>query len=167
MVAPCEDLHVPGTPFQIRLARDDDRLPLALLFAAVAEERDGIATEPPVDVEARAASWTIEGTFVAVAGAEIVGSLQLERSRHGFGEIGMTVAREWRGRGVGSALLAAAIEWARERGLHKLSLGVFAHNAAAIALYRKFGFVEEGRRLKHYRRASGELWDAVDMGLLL
>jgi ribosomal protein S18 acetylase RimI-like enzyme len=79
----------------------------------------------------------------------------------------MAVDREWRGLGVGSALLAAAIEWARERGLHKLSLGVFAHNAAGIALYRKFGFVEEGRRLKHYRRASGELWDAIDMGLLL
>ena len=158
---------MPSAPFQIRPARDDDRLPLALLFAAVAEERDGIATEPPVDVESRAASWTIDGTFVAVAGAEIVGSLHLELSRHGFGEIGMAVAREWRGRGVGSALLAAAIEWARERGLHKLSLGVFAHNAPAIALYRKFGFVEEGRRLKHYRRASGELWDAVDMGLLL
>ena len=79
----------------------------------------------------------------------------------------MAVAREWRGRGVGLELLAAAIEWARERGLHKLSLGVFAHNAAAIALYRKFGFVEEGRRVKHYRRASGELWDALEMGLLL
>jgi len=79
----------------------------------------------------------------------------------------MAVAREWRGRIVGLELLAAAIEWARERGLHKLSLGVFAHNAAAIALYRKFGFVEEGRRVKHYRRASGELWDALEMGLLL
>jgi RimJ/RimL family protein N-acetyltransferase len=163
----CDDLHVPGAPFQIRLARDDDRLPLALLFAAVAEERDGIATEPPVDVEARAASWTLDGTFVAVAGAEIVGSLHLERSRHGFGEIGMAVGREWRGRGVGTALLAAAIEWARECGLHKLSLSVFPHNAAAIALYRKFGFIEEGHRVKHYRRASGELWDAIDMGLLL
>jgi ribosomal protein S18 acetylase RimI-like enzyme len=154
-------------PFQIRPARDEDRLQLALQFAAVAEERDGIATEPPVDVEARAASWTIEGTLVAVAGAEIIGSLVLEPSRHGFGEIGMAVAREWRGRGVGSALLAAAIEWARDRGLHKLSLGVFAHNTAAIELYRKFGFVEEGRRIKQYRRASGELWDAVEMGLLL
>jgi len=158
---------VPGVPVQIRLARDDDRLPLALLFAAVAEERDGIATEPPVDVEARAASWTLDGTFVAVAGAEIVGSLHLKRSRHGFGEVGMAVGREWRGRGVGSALLAAAIEWARERGLHKLSLGVFAHNEAAIGLYRKFGFIEEGRRVKHYRRASGELWDSIEMGLLL
>jgi ribosomal protein S18 acetylase RimI-like enzyme len=154
-------------PFQIRPARDEDRLQLALQFAAVAEERDGIATEPPVDVDARAASWTIEGTLVAVAGAEIIGSLVLEPSRHGFGEIGMAVAREWRGRGVGSALLAAAIEWARDRGLHKLSLGVFAHNTPAIELYRKFGFVEEGRRIKQYRRSSGELWDAIEMGLLL
>lgn len=153
--------------FQIRPALDADRLALAVLFAAVAEERDGIATEPPVDVEARAASWTLDGTLVAVADAELIGSLHVERSRFGFGELGMTVAREWRGRGVGSALLAAAIEWAREQGLHKLSLSVFPHNAAALALYRKAGFVEEGRRVKHYRRGSGELWDAVDMGLLL
>jgi ribosomal protein S18 acetylase RimI-like enzyme len=79
----------------------------------------------------------------------------------------MAVAREWRGRGVGSALLAEAIEWAREHGLHKLSLAVFTHNAAAIALYRKFGFVQEGHRVKQYRRESGELWDTLDMGLLL
>jgi RimJ/RimL family protein N-acetyltransferase len=79
----------------------------------------------------------------------------------------MAVARDWRGRGVGSALLAAAVDWAREQGLHKLSLSVFPHNEAAIALYRKFGFVEEGRRVKHIRRASGELWDTIEMGLLL
>jgi RimJ/RimL family protein N-acetyltransferase len=154
-------------PFEIRLARDEDRRPLAILFAAVADERDGIATEPPIDVEAWSAEWRLEGTFVAVAGTEVVGSLNVELSRFGFGEIGMAVARPWRGRGVGSALLAAAIEWARERGLHKLSLSVFPHNAAAIALYRKFGFVEEGRRVKQYRRASGELWDSIEMGLLL
>ena len=158
---------MPDAPVQIRPARDDDRLALAVLFAAVAEERDGIATEPPVDIEARAASWTLDGTLVAVAGAEIVGSLHIDLSRYGFGEIGMAVAREWRGRGAGSALLAAAIEWARERGLHKLTLAVFPHNEAAIALYRKFGFVEEGRRVKQIRRASGELWDTVEMGLLL
>ena len=77
----------------------------------------------------------------------------------------MAVAREWRGRGVGSALMAAGVEWARERGgLHKLSLEVFAHNDAGIALYRKFGFVEEGRRVKQYRRQSGELWDTIEMG---
>jgi RimJ/RimL family protein N-acetyltransferase len=88
-------------------------------------------------------------------------------SRHGFGEFGMLVDREWRGRGVGSALLQAAIDWAREQGLHKLCLEVFAHNTAAIALYRKCGFVEEGRRVKHFRRANGELWDSLVMGLPL
>jgi ribosomal protein S18 acetylase RimI-like enzyme len=156
-----------STPFEVRPAVDADRRSLAELFAAVADERDGIATEPPVDVAARAAAWRLEGEFVAVADGALVGQLHVEPTRHGFGELGMAVARDWRGRGVGSALMAAGIEWARGRGLHKLSLAVFAHNEAGIALYRKFGFVEEGRRVKQYRRASGELWDAIDMGLLL
>ena len=152
---------------EVRPAREEDRRPLALLLAAVAEERDGIATEPPVEVEAWAANWRLEGTLVAVAAGDLVGSLSVEVSPFGFGAIAMGVAPQWRGRGVGSALLAAAIVWARERGLHKLTLSVFPHNAAAIALYRKFGFIEEGRRVKQFRRASGELWDSIEMGLLL
>lgn len=158
---------VSAPSFAIRPAREDDRIALATLLAAVAEERDGVATEPPVDVPARAAAWTIDGGFVAVAGEQIVGSLNVAPSRHGFGEVAITVARPWRGRGVGSALLAAGIEWSRARGLHKLSLGVFPHNHQAIALYRAFGFIEEGRRVGHFRRSSGELWDSVEMGLLL
>jgi putative acetyltransferase len=67
----------------------------------------------------------------------------------------MLVERGWRGRGVGSAPVAEAIERAGISGLHKLSLDVFAHNAAAIALYHKFGFVEEGRRAARYGRSSG------------
>jgi ribosomal protein S18 acetylase RimI-like enzyme len=152
---------------EVRAAREDDRVALATQFAAVAEERDGIASEPPIDIDERAGRWDIAGTLLAEADGELVGHLHIEASRFGFGEIGMAVAREWRGRGVGSALLAAAIEWARAEGLHKLSLSVFPHNEAGIALYRKFGFVEEGRRVGQFRRQSGELWDAVDMGLLL
>jgi RimJ/RimL family protein N-acetyltransferase len=158
---------VPDAQFEIRPAQEDDRIPLTILFAAVAGERDGIAVEPPIDIEASAGSLDLDGFIVAVAGNQIVGSIDIDRSRFGFGEIGMMVARDWRGRGVGSALLAAAIEWGREHDLHKLSLIVFPHNAAAIALYCKSGFVEEGRRIKHYRRASGELWDAIEMGLVL
>jgi RimJ/RimL family protein N-acetyltransferase len=142
-------------------------MPLAEMFAAVAEERDGIASEPPIDIEVRAASWQLDGFFVAEAGDQVIGSINVEASRHGFGEIGMAVSRPWRGRGVGSALVDTAADWAREQGMHKLILSVFAHNTAAIALYRKFGFVEEGRRTKQYRRASGELWDSIEMGLLL
>ena len=154
-------------PIEIRPAGERDRRPLAHLFAAVAEERDGIAAEPPVDVEKRAASWDLDRTLVALAAGEIVGLIFVVESGVGFGEIGMMVARDRRGRGVGSALVAAAIEWGRQNGLHKLTLSVFPHNEAAIRLYRKFGFAAEGRLEKQIRRANGELWDLIEMGLQL
>jgi len=152
---------------KVRLAEEADRLPMALLFAAVAEERDGIAAEPPVDVERWAARWELDRTFVAVTAGEVVGVIVVIESAFGFGEIAMFVAARCRGRGVGTALVERAIAWAKARGLHKLTLSVFPHNEAAIGLYRKFGFVEEGRHPKHMRRATGELWDLIDMGLLL
>ncbi len=156
-----------GDRIEIRPADERDRRPLAHLFAAVAEERDGIAAEPPIDVEKRAANWDLDRTLVALAAGEVVGLVFVIESGFGFGEIGMMVARDWRGRGVGSALVAAAIGWGRESGLHKLTLSVFPHNEAAIRLYRKFGFAEEGRREKQIRRANGELWDLIEMGLQL
>ena len=142
---------------------------MAQLFGAVAEERTGIATEPPVDLAERTARFaaSIAESLVAVDDDQVIGMIHTEVSRHGFGELGMLVDREWRGRGVGTALLQASIDWARDQGLHKLCLEVFAHNTAAIARYRTCGFVEEGRRVKHYRRASGELWDSIVMGLPL
>ena len=157
------------TDFAVRPAQAGDAQAMAELFAAVAHERDGIATEPPVDIQDRAALFarTVSGSVVAVAGDQVVGLLHVAASRHGFGEIGMAVDRDWRGRGVGSALLQAAIDWARGAGLHKLCLEVFPHNAAGIALYRRAGFAEEGRRVAQYRRASGELWDAIVMGRAL
>jgi L-amino acid N-acyltransferase YncA len=155
--------------FTIRPAAADDGRAMAELFAAVAGERTGIATEPPVDIDERAAQFarTAAASLAAAADGQIVGMLHIEASRHGFGELGMLVDRDWRGRGVGSALVQAAIIRARGQGLHKLCLEVFAHNTAAIVLYRKSGFIEEGRRTGQYRRASGELWDSIIMGLAL
>jgi len=155
--------------FVVRAAQAGDARAVAEMFAAVAEERDGIATEPPVDIEERTALFahSAAGSFVAVARDRIIGMLHVEVSRYGFGEFAMLVERGWRSRGVGSALVQAAVDWARGRGLHKLCLEVFAHNAAAIALYRKSGFIEEGRRVKQYRRADGQLWDSIVMGLAL
>jgi RimJ/RimL family protein N-acetyltransferase len=155
--------------FTVRPAAAADTRAMAELFAAVAEERNGIASEPPVDLAERTARFaaSIAESLVAVDGDQVIGMIHIEVSRHGFGELGMLVDREWRGRGVGSAMIQAAIDWAREHGLHKLSLEVFTHNTAAIALYRKSGFTEEGHRVRHYRRASGELWDSLIMGLPL
>jgi RimJ/RimL family protein N-acetyltransferase len=158
--------------FEVRPARAEDARAMAVLFAAVAAERTGIATEPPVDIDERTATFEagIAGpasNFVAVAGDQIIGLIHINPSHHGFGDLAMLVDRDWRGRGAGSALVRAAIDWARGQGLHKLSLEVFAHNEAAIALYRKSGFAEEGRRPSQYRRANGELWDAIVMGMML
>ena len=86
--------------------------------------------------------------------------LHVEASRHGFGELRMLVDRGWRGRGVGSALVQAAISQARDQGLHKLCLEVFAHNSAAIALYRKSGIVEAGQwqGAEDFVDATGSGW---------
>ncbi len=73
---------------------------------------------------------------------------------------------EHRGRGLGteSVTLAADFAW-RDLGLHRITLHVFADNAAAISCYRKAGFVEEGR-LRQAAYIDGRYKDIVVMGLL-
>ena len=104
--------------------------------------------------------------FVAEADGEIVGRMSLARDPHPasfhVADLGLMVDARYRRRGVGTALLEAAVAWARAVGVAKLELHVFPHNEAAIALYERFGFVREGYRRNHYRRA-GELIDAVLM----
>lgn len=140
---------------------------------SVAEEGRWIATEVPFDRQARA-EWlrgfvenADDASFVAVVDDAIVGMLGLERTRYGVLDLGMFVAPAWREKGVGSALMTAALEWARTTDAHKVSLEYFPHNDAARRLYERFGFAEEGRKRRHYRRAGGELWDGVLMGFLL
>jgi RimJ/RimL family protein N-acetyltransferase len=108
-----------------------------------------------------------ERAIVLVADVEgrVIGSLGMGLARYGVAELGMLVSGACRGRGVGSALLQASIEWAREAGAHKIALQVWPHNTAAIALYEKFGFQREGLLRRHYRRRNGDLWDAIIMGL--
>ncbi len=60
----------------------------------------------------------------------------------------LVVAREHRRRGVGSALLGAAKQWARDRRLEYLELNVLAQNETAIALYEAHDFVEASRTLR-------------------
>jgi len=72
------------------------------------------------------------------------------------------VAADARRRGVGWALLEAAVEWSRTAGIRKLELHVFPWNEPAIRLYERFGFEREGERKGHYRRGD-EFVDAVLM----
>jgi RimJ/RimL family protein N-acetyltransferase len=91
--------------------------------------------------------------LLAMHGESVVGILDLsagERpdNRH-TGRFGMSVARRWRGRGIGRKLLAAAVETAREwPGFCRLELECVAWNAAGIRLYESLGFVLEARKTK-------------------
>jgi len=57
---------------------------------------------------------------------------------------------QYRHQGIASLLLLEVARQAVTLGLHSLTLEVRVSNAAAQALYRKFGFVETGRRLRYY-----------------
>ena len=87
------------------------------------------------------------------------------RLAHGA-SLGMAVQREWQGQGVGSALLQALLDLADNwLGLHRVELTVFDDNAAALALYRKYGFVEEAR-LRAYALRAGRYEDVLKMARL-
>ena len=111
-----------------------------------------------------------EFSLVACTGGEVVGHLSLylypEPRRRHSGHFGMAVRDDWRGKGVGTKLLEAALDLADNwLGLMRLDLRVFADNDAANALYRKFGFEVEGTH-KRFALRGGEYADAHVMARL-
>jgi RimJ/RimL family protein N-acetyltransferase len=106
--------------------------------------------------------------FVADVDGLVVGDGGLHTPGTGHAELFMAIVDGQRGRGIGKQLLAASLDWARGRPeLHKVLLQVWPHNDRAIALYRHAGFIVEGYRHQHWRRANGDLWDVIEMGLVL
>lgn len=69
--------------------------------------------------------------------------------------------------GIGQAMMRASCASARGRGATRMFLEVRRTNAAALALYRGFGFKQIGFRPHYYRTASGESIDAVTLALQL
>lgn len=145
------------------------------LFAAVAAEGIWLGTEAGFDRHHRRQIW-LEGlsdpavrTLVVEDGAteQLLGQGTVHLARYGVAELGMNLAAGARGRGLGGLLLDGLIEAAREMGAHKAELQVWPHNEPALRLYLSRGFVVEGRIRAHYRRASGQVWDAILMGLAL
>jgi L-phenylalanine/L-methionine N-acetyltransferase len=108
----------------------------------------------------------------ACAAGKVVGSLGLvgnpssPRRRHAA-RIGLSVDARWQRRGVGSALVAAAIDLAdRWLNVRRLELTVYVDNAAAIALYEKHGFAIEGT-LVDFAFRDGVLVNAYAMARVL
>lgn len=106
--------------------------------------------------------------LVAVIDGRIVGNLGLHpaatqlRRRHAY-SLGMAVHDDFVRRGVGSALMAAAIDLADNwMQIQRLELTVYVDNSAALALYRKFGFEIEGTH-KRYGFRNGTFTDSYTM----
>ena len=106
-------------------------------------------------------------TLTAEIKGEVVGSAGLSpagqaRRRHVL-MLGISVAASAQRRGVGSALMAALCDYAdRWVGALRIELNVYTDNEAAIALYRKFGFVVEGT-LRGYAMRDGRYTDTFAM----
>ena len=105
--------------------------------------------------------------LVAEADGDVVGNVLISTERSvvsdHVGTLSICVADGWREVGIGSALVKAAQEWSRERGLAKVALGVFPDNDRAIAVYEHAGFVREGLRIRQYRVPGGGFRDELLM----
>ena len=80
------------------------------------------------------------------------------------GEVGMGVLRDFRGQGIGQLLLEKALDDAWAKGFAKVELSVYTSNEAAVGLYKKIGFLEEGL-LRRHALIDGEYRDSYRMGM--
>ncbi|MFC4079203.1 GNAT family N-acetyltransferase [Amycolatopsis samaneae] len=106
-------------------------------------------TYDPAMTEGQARKVWVEAppgrTVVAAEGGRVLGTAKMGANRPGPGSHVATasfmVAAGARGRGVGTALCADALGWARERGFAGMQFNaVAASNTAAVAIYRRLGF---------------------------
>ncbi len=130
-----------------------DTLQLPYLSRDVTRDR---LENPPDDLHMLAA--VIDERVVGVLGLH----LGTDRRVHSA-SLGMMVHEDYQGRGVGSALMAAAVELAENwMNISRISLEVHTDNEAGLALYRKFGFAIEGT-LHMYSYRAGRYVDAYMM----
>jgi putative acetyltransferase len=108
--------------------------------------------------------------LVAEIDHKVVGNAGLHpeigRRRMHAASIGMSVHQDWHDKKVGTALMAALVDMADNyMQLQRLELTVFADNQRAIALYKKFGFEQEGY-LRCFAMRHGKLIDGLSMARL-
>ena len=106
---------------------------------------------------------------VAEHEGRIVGSLHMvggKRVTQHTAGLGISVAREYRNRGIGTALLRFGIDWcAANPEIHRLELDVFMNNPRAIHVYEKLGFIREGIR-RHAFYKEGRFLDGLIMAIV-
>jgi RimJ/RimL family protein N-acetyltransferase len=163
-----------GRHWTLRAARPADGRPLAELFATVRAEGRWLLTPSDALSQPSEAFYIAEMirdslalALVAEAESGLVGNLLVNVERAAVsdhvGTLSIAVAEGWRDVGIGTALVRAAQDWARDRGLLKVALSVFPDNDRAIAVYEHCGFVREGLRRRQYRIRGGDFRDELLM----
>ena len=141
---------------QVRYITQSDIEGFAEVLSSVVRERKFLLTidTPSLDDISEFVRSTIEqnyAQYVAVVDGRIVGWADIIPRRQGAvrhsGELGIGVAADYRGRGIGGDLLKNVIRHSWEIGLTRLELEVISSNQTAIALYEHHGFQHEG--IKH------------------
>lgn len=101
-----------------------------------------------------------------IAGVLNVDASDKSRLRH-IGDFGITVRKDHWGKGIGAGLIQSMLDWAKATGiLRKINLRVQTNNIAAISLYKKFGFKQEGE-IKRDTYIHGKFFDSYIMGILI
>ena len=130
-----------------------------------------LTVEEERDLLARFVETENSAFCLALYEGEIVGELNLKGGRlaamRHSAFLGMSVARDRRGKGVGQRLLSHAIQWARENPiLTRIELGVYTTNAPAFHIYKKAGFEVEGHRRRKFLH-GGRYYDDYCMAIYL
>ena len=138
------------TKVEIREARAEDVDDLFALFALIVAEGGAFPTEPPASHEDfESAWWRKSAVIVAHSESHLAGSYYLNpnyggRARH-IANAGYMVQKEFRGRGIGRALVAHSIDEARRLGFDALMFNLVFESNPARRLYERLGFEEVGR----------------------
>lgn len=160
--------------YQIRRLQPDDYEAVYRLFSGPRAVWGTLQVPfPSADLWRKRLSEPPEGSYhlAACVDNEMVGQLGIETfprnpRRWHAGYIGMAVRDDWQGKGVGTALMQAAVDMADKwLNLMRLELQVYTDNEPAVRLYRKFGFVIEGTLIRHAYR-DGQYVDSYTMARL-
>jgi RimJ/RimL family protein N-acetyltransferase len=181
--APIEVILNDGTVILIRSATASDATRFIEFAAKAYRSSPYLVTEPDEfvpDLQRQQASLEeIEASessivLVALHQEQIIGNIefrnQSRRRRISHrGSFGMSVDLQYRGKGLGKALLKSLIAWASQPHIkvEKIELGVLSENATAIRLYESLGFEREGLVRKAVKTREGRYLDEVQMGLFL
>ena len=144
----------------VRRAIPEDAPSLQAAIDRVAGEERwlGRARAPALDAVQTALASADEPYYVAVHGARVVGWCNNLRrpaaSRCHCAALSMGLLPDHRGTGLGRRMLEMALEQADRVGIERVELDVLDDNRAAIRLYQRAGFVQEGHRRGGWRLAG-------------